>query len=161
MKLRNKKTGEIVDFGYLQSDHVAPVVLTTYENDKPEMRSYNSLADLNEEWEDYEEPKQYYWYIDDLGIVSIDREDSSMIAMRKNFGNYFETEKEAKKAVEKIKAWKRLKDGGYYFTYDSIKEGHKKNFILRLNCKQEKLMKTSAECESNYRDLKLIFGDEQ
>lgn len=26
---------------------------------------YNSLAELNEEWEDYEEPKEY-WFINDL-----------------------------------------------------------------------------------------------
>lgn len=61
---------------------------------------------------------------------------------------------------EKLKAWKRLKEAGYYFTYDSIIEGHKKNFILRLECEQEKRMKTVAECKSNYRDLKILFGDE-
>lgn len=55
MKLKNKKTGEIVDFGYLQSDYVAPLVLTTYKNDKPEMCSYNSLAELTAEWCDVED----------------------------------------------------------------------------------------------------------
>ena len=52
MKLKNKKTGKIVEFRYLQSDHVAPLVLTTYENNMPRMYSYNSLAELNEEWEE-------------------------------------------------------------------------------------------------------------
>ena len=52
MKLRNKKTGEIVEFGYLQTDYVAPLVLTIYKNGKPEMYAYKSLAELNEEWED-------------------------------------------------------------------------------------------------------------
>lgn len=58
MRLKNKKTGEIVEFRYLQSDHVAPLVLTTYENDKPEMYSYNSLAELNAEWCDAEDDNE-------------------------------------------------------------------------------------------------------
>ena len=52
MKLRNKKTDKIVDFAYLQSDHIASLVLTTYENNIPKMYIYNSLAELNKEWED-------------------------------------------------------------------------------------------------------------
>lgn len=112
MKLHNKKTGEIVEFRYLQSDHVAPLVLTTYENSMPRMYSYNSLAELNEEWEDYEEPKEYY-AIDLQGDIirwarhSWDEKTTNKI---KEIGNYFETEGEAKKAVKKLKAWKRLKE---------------------------------------------------
>ena len=41
MKLRNKKTGEIVE-----------------ATDFNIISDYNSLAELNEEWEDYEEPKE-------------------------------------------------------------------------------------------------------
>lgn len=52
MKLRNKQTGEIVEFHYLQNDYVSPLVLTIMRNGKPEMISYNSLAELNAEWED-------------------------------------------------------------------------------------------------------------
>lgn len=117
MKLHNKKTGEIVEFRYLQSDHVAPLVLTTYENSMPRMYSYNSLAELNEEWEDYEEPKEYY-AIDLQGDIirwarhSWDEKTTNKI---KEIGNYFETEGEAKKAVKKLKAWKRLKDNGFRF----------------------------------------------
>lgn len=33
----------------------------------------------------------------------------------KEIGNYFETKEEAEKAVEKLKAWKRLKDKGFKF----------------------------------------------
>lgn len=77
MKLRNKKTGKIVE---LQVHHIAG-------------KSYESLADVSKDWEDYEEPKEY-WYISD---------------------NYFETKEEAEKAAEKLKAWKRLKDKGFKF----------------------------------------------
>ena len=111
MKLRNKKTGEIVEFGYLQSDYVAPLVLTTYENDKPKMYSYASLAELNAEWEDYKEPKGY-WYIRDGGNIDHNLYGKSIINRHKEIGNYFETKEEAEKAVEKLKAWKRLKDKG-------------------------------------------------
>lgn len=117
MKLKNKKTGGIVEFRYLQSDHVAPLVLTTYENDMPRMYSYDSLAELNEEWEDYEEPKEYY-AIDLQGDIirwarhSWDEKTTNKI---KEIGNYFETKEEAEKAVEKLKAWKRLKDKGFRF----------------------------------------------
>ena len=116
MKLRNKKTGEIVEFRYLQTDYVAPLVLTTYENDKPEMYTYNSLSELNEEWEDYEKPNIYY-FIDIHGQVK-QMEDLSFDWQNKmaEIGNRFETKEEAEKAVEKLKAWKRLKDKGFRFT---------------------------------------------
>ncbi|MBR5795289.1 MAG: hypothetical protein IKY26_04040 [Erysipelotrichaceae bacterium] len=52
MKLRNKKTGEVFEFGYLQTDHVAPIVLTVYKDEQPIMRTYDSLSEMMEEWED-------------------------------------------------------------------------------------------------------------
>jgi hypothetical protein len=125
MKLRNKKTGEIVEFRYLQSDHVAPLVLSTRESDKPEMYTYNSLAELNEEWEDYEEKGNIFWYVDsDGGILcarskhegGYDFDDEQFSVDCKQIGNYFESEEEAEKTVEKLKAFKRLKDKGFRFT---------------------------------------------
>ena len=61
MKLRNKKTGEIFKVTYFNI-----------------ISDYNTLAELNEEWEDYDE-----------------------------------TREQAEKAVEKLKAWKQLKDKGF------------------------------------------------
>jgi hypothetical protein len=79
---------------------------------------YKTFAEFNEEWEDYEEPKEF-WYICDFRVVhgiegkfQFTREE---IAKMKSIGNYFETEEEAKKAVEKLKALKRLKDKGFRF----------------------------------------------
>lgn len=113
MKLRNKETGEIVDFGYLQSDYIAPLVLTTHVNDKPEMYRYNSLAELNEEWEDYEEPDEY-WFIDFNGeIKEFEVLGFEWQGWMKEIGNYFSSREEAEKAVEKLKAVKRLKDKGF------------------------------------------------
>lgn len=117
MRLKNKKTGEIVEFRYLQSDHVAPLVLTTYENGKPEMYSYNSLAELNAEWCDAPEEPKEYWYIADNGEIEKDTDDGDTYEERmKEIGNYFLSREEAELAVRKLKAWKRLKDKGFRFT---------------------------------------------
>lgn len=116
MKLRNKKTGEIHEITQavsLSDDMNKKFAI--YSQSEGHNYGYRTLAELNEEWEDYEEPKEYYYYIDDLGFPSIDREQSTTIVMRKNFGNYFVTREEAEKAVEKLKAWKRLKDKGFRF----------------------------------------------
>ena len=119
MKLKNKKTGEIVEFRYLQSDYVAPLVLTTYENDKPEMYSYNSLAELNAEWEDYEEPKEY-WFINSLGEAIRPSDTTDWVAeddaYHKAIGNHFDTREEAEKAVKKLKIYNKLKQKGFVFS---------------------------------------------
>jgi hypothetical protein len=104
MKLRNKKTGEIREVKKIMVD---------------DMFTINSLAELNE-WEDYEEPKDF-WYIDNECGVMCESTDPSLwdkkyaIEFMKQIGNYFETKEEAEKAVEKLKAWKRLKDSGFVF----------------------------------------------
>ena len=103
MRLRNKKTGEIIELeGLIQFD--------------AEDRTYEvpSIEAFNEEWEDYEEPKNY-WMIDGHGEAHEIFVDSSYISDEKEIGNYFETKEEAKRAVEKLKAWKRLKDNHFKF----------------------------------------------
>ena len=95
MKLRNKKTGEIVS---LEGELL-------FDNEVMLLKQYNSLAELNEEWEDYEEPESTIkdvWFNSTIAnghFVEID----------------FISDEEAEKAVEKLKAWKRLKDGGITF----------------------------------------------
>lgn len=75
------------------------------------------------EWEyeeDYEEPKEY-WFIDEFGMVQQETDyyygenKSAVHDKRLEVGNYFETKEEAEQAVEKLKAWKRLKDKGFRF----------------------------------------------
>lgn len=114
MKLRNKKTGEIItpnDFTF-----------ATYDDGiKYGHHIYNSLAELNEEWEDYEEPKEY-WYIGYKNIVRnaervfhSDYADNDITEKRREIGNCFETREEAENALEKLKAWKRLRDKNFKF----------------------------------------------
>ena len=108
MKLRNKKTDEIVDIADLDftSDNFAIWLSTT---------KYSSLAELNEEWEDYEEPKGYYVVTGFGSTIEFVETDLTSRLGYKEIGNYFETKEEAEKAVEKLKAWKRLKDKGFRF----------------------------------------------
>lgn len=111
MKLRNKKTGEIRT-AYVQ------VILENNHPEKPlEFHTQPSIAELNEDWEDYEEPKEY-WYINEFGTPTAAggfNRENIYDKSRKHFGNYFKTKEEAEKAVEKLKAWKRLKDKGFRF----------------------------------------------
>lgn len=100
MKLRNKKTGEIVE-----------------ATDFNIISDYDSLAELNEEWEDYEEPKGNWTiepmnenYIDDGRYTAPDE-----LERYEELGLKFNTKEEAEKAVEKLKAWKRLKDKQFKF----------------------------------------------
>ena len=58
MKLKNKQTGEIID--KWPDDFVV--------NSGSQIYNYNSLAELCDDWEDYEEPKEY-WCINEWGII--------------------------------------------------------------------------------------------
>ena len=113
MKLRNRKTGEIIEvlekpsFVKRNDDYLQSEVIT-----------FNSLAELNADWEDAPEEPKEYWYIISTGEVcsiSEDEEDEEDTKVCKEIGNYFETRKEAELAVRKLKAWKRLNNCGLKF----------------------------------------------
>lgn len=104
MKLRNKKTGEIKNVNHNK--------VLIHFNDGQTI-CINSLAELNEDWEDVE-PEEV-WYIDFQGVVRPASKEENDWLKENEIGNYFETKEEAEKAVEKLKAWKRLKDKGFKF----------------------------------------------
>ena len=113
MKLKNKKTEEIVNL-----DNTYFVVTSRNKNIVCSLQgttknyTYNSLSEFVTEWEVYEEPKEY-WYIDyDGKILCGESDDSSTEKMMINIGNHFESKEEAEKAVDKLKAYKKLKDNG-------------------------------------------------
>lgn len=115
MKLRNKKTGEIIETDFELSVSV-PDDEKLYGNDTyTQIKGYSSIKELSEDWEDYEEPKACY--IGRCGTIEeFDQtKDVGLTEMLKEIGNYFETKEEAEKVVEKLKAWKRLKDSGFAF----------------------------------------------
>ena len=146
MKLKNKKTGEIVEVAYGR-------LLMNFENG--EVEKVKSLAELNEEYEDYEEPKEH-WIINSMsGIEKTDRdeEDEPGRAMIE-IGNYFETREEAEKAVEKLKAWKRLKDKGVRFGKRS--HGHYGGEMF-WECPNG----SGVRDKQIWLDLDLLFGGEK
>lgn len=136
MRLRNKKTGVIV-----------------FVEDTSSLE-YHSIAELNEEWEDYEEPKKY-WMIDGHGEVHEIFVDSSYISDEKEIGNYFTTKEEALATVEKLKAWKRLKDNGYRFKGVSVEyDGYK----IHLEC--DIMKKEHYTPTQDHKDMDTLFGGE-
>lgn len=158
MKLRNKKTGEIVDLveGYL-TDHAGEKIVLSPESIGDKEYMYNSLAELNEEWEDYEEPEEY-WYITDIGCVGLET-DGKQVETRKACGNYFRTKEEAEKAVEKLKAWKRLRDKGFIF--EGWAGGCKKiDYTIKPIDEEGDCLPHFLDNET-CKDLDLLFGGEE
>lgn len=129
MKLKNKKTGEIRELpdGFFCGDN---------------------LKKICEDWEDYEEPKgiQCIYYVNHFDAVKID-------GVIVGFG----TKEEAEKAVEKLKAWKQLKDKGFKIEGWTIDDG------LRVS------ICTNIDSDGIYdddnqeikKDLDLLFGGEE
>ena len=102
-----------------------------------------------DEWEIYEEPEIGYWFISDTSVVNSALGNSIDEYVRKKIGNYFETEEEAEKAVEKLKAWKRLKDKGFEF---ESWFGGSKDISFWID----------TEINENIaKDLDLLFGGEE
>lgn len=103
MKLRNKKTGQEGNF-IINKNHFECV-------DLDYVPLYFSLSELLNEWEDVQ---NIIWYIThDGSIHSADIGNSW--TREKAIGNCFQTKEEAERVVEKLKAWKRLKDSGLKF----------------------------------------------
>lgn len=122
---------------------------------------YNSLAELNEEWCDYEEQKGN-WTIDPMNENYID--DGRYTApdeleRYEELGLKFNTEEEAEKAVEKLKAFKRLKDKGFSFDpvdrYEALC-GNGFNIPITATMPPEAYTDTEVS-----KDLDICFGGEE
>ena len=110
MKLRNKKTGEIRPAEAMEDG--------IYLYDKTTKRWYKyALYLLAKYWQYYEEPKVAY-FIDAQGdVCEFQDTDVDDWTKEEQIGNKFETKEEAEKAIEKLKAYKRLRDKGFRFKY--------------------------------------------
>lgn len=157
MKLRNKRTGEIIDVYKGQ-------VLIHYDQGRKTIH-FKSLEDL-EEWEDMPEEPKEYWYIAELcgGLQRKQDTDNGEDRFNKQIGNYFETIEQAEKAVEKLKALKRLKDNG--FKFDGLKEDYEviaRMYPRRLGNRYIHFNKIEDDkwLKENWEDLHLLFGGEQ
>lgn len=156
MKLRNKKTGEIAEpFGITC---INGRTFVQFDDGKGTFKfEAHSLAELNEVWEDYEEPKEH-WCITMYGGITRIKDDEEPIDDLKEIGNYFNSKDDAYDAWDKLKAWKRLKDKGirvvgWDYSVNVDLNGCKFNdddFIVGLSAG-----------DIDEEDLNLLFGGEE
>lgn len=162
MKLKNKKTGEIIETDFELSVSI-PDDEKLYGNDTyTQIKGYSSIKELSEEWEDYEGPKVGY-IIDPMEEDYVSADDSgyeeSDVERAKELGIWLETKEEAKKTVEKLKAWKRLKDKGFRLKRWGWE------FIYNDNISGELIIKAhiddATDSDGKYtKDLDLLFSQE-
>lgn len=124
---------------------------------------------LNEEWCDYEEPKDF-WFIDPEILIACESTDPLLcdkkvaIETMKQIGNYFDSREEAEKAVEKLKAMAKLKEFGFRFIdweldMKTIADG-KIWFDIGVNTEwdAERLLELKPEVK---KSLDILFGGEK
>lgn len=152
MKLKDKKTGKPITVKLIQTDCEC---LAEHEVDTLYGEPI-TLETLSKYCEDYEEPKRG-WFINDLGNVFEDYcLSEGMEEAQRSIGNYFETKEEAEKAVEKLKAWKRLRDKGFKF------RGWCDRGVEPIGDMGFHMPKTGEEwTEDEIADLESLFGGEE
>lgn len=126
-----------------EAGHMVPcrgISYTIVHKDQLE-KNPNILTDWFEEinestlWKPDEDQK--YYLLDSNGLVhgSIWADDS-VDRIRFEIGNCFQTEEEAEKVVEKLKAWKRLKDSGLKFK-DWNKSNYDRTFCINAEIEND------------------------
>ena len=147
MKLIHNKNGE-VEIESITCTQSGEIQITYLKDGLREIYKTDRIGSLTADFKDYEEPKEY-WYYDTTknGIDKIthleDKEKDQEI------GNYFETKEEAERVVEKLKAWKRLKNKKFRFKcYDDSRIYYEINEI-------------NAWMDETKKDLDLLFGGEE
>jgi hypothetical protein len=120
---------------------------------------FETLKGMNEMFEDAEEPKKY-WHIAELcgGLQRKQDTDDGEDRFNKQIGNHFETEKQAEKAVEKLKALTKLCKKGFEFNgVEMFGSG-----LIRIEASIPINEKTTLQERSNITDsLYLLFGGEE
>ena len=156
MKLETKFQDKDFDFGEI----VKAKVTTYYDENKVVVMAdrarggvsrfeYNSIKEFTDHWEDVPEEPKKYWYIDFKGEVKeFELLGFEWQGCMKEIGNYFGTKEEAEKAVEKLKALRRLKDKGFKITL----HGFKGNGWLQANW---------DILQGDYSDVLILFGGTQ
>lgn len=122
MRLKNKQTGKI---GLVHCDATmfSNKIGVFIDNNHIDLRNpykvYDSLAELNAEWEDAPEEPKEYWYVSEQATVvkMVNNPDDipNFVERCSSIGNLFKTKEEAEKAVDKLKAITRLSKCGFRF----------------------------------------------
>lgn len=168
MRLRNKKTGKIVENAYIRESHdfynKRTIAVFVRDGNRPPERvstGYETLAELNAEWEDAPDEPKEHWYVSADGDVRSkpERQFCDPVYM-KIIGNYFESEEEAKRAVEELKALKRLRDKGFRFTgYGENDRGYINQ--IEIYAETDAFIGGKPLDLAEDPDVKLLFGGEE
>ena len=118
----------------------------------------NILTDWFEEIETTRwkpETDQKYYYVRGDGSVDSDIWDDYFAIDNGRFeiGNCFKTKEEAERAVEKLYAWKRLKDKGFRFDHWNKEYGDIVSIIAKIS--------KDAPAIDVLPDMNLLFGGEE
>ena len=148
MKFRNKATKEI------RKAEMRDDGIYLYSETAEEWRKCDWEV-LAKYWEEYEEEPEEYWCITARGNLHYlqdmtDENDKD----HREIGNYFETKEEAEKAVEKLKAFKRLRDKGFRFNRWTIPEEPKTPHIKLV-------IEAEMDVPDSPYDLDPCFGGEE
>ena len=164
-QVKNKITGDIAELDIDSREGTFIVVRYDLHTKETIKEYYKNLEDLCEEWEDYEEPKEF-WYIGQDGVIF---SDTDMITQDyadrlQEIGNYFETKEEAEKAVKKLEALAILDKFGFRFIdweFDmkTVADG-KIWFDIGTNTEwnAEQLLKLKPKIKES---LDILFGGEE
>ena len=163
-QVKNRRTGDVGELDFDSKEGTFIVVCYDLNTKTVSKTIYTRLEDLYDEWEDYEEQKKY-WGIDYTscrigGIDEFSYDNDSIDEFNKAIGNYFGTKEEAEKAVEKLKAWKRLRDKGFRFTGWATNEGIRG---VDFEVPDSFFSEHNHSCISDETrdDLDLLFGGEE
>ena len=132
--------GDVVDCKFLASNTI--ILEAKAKKGGIHTFFYSDIKQFRNDWEDYEKPKS--------GIKDVWSPD--VIEGRNNVVISCETKEEAEKAVEKLKAWKRLKDKGFEFEWIDKDTGSIKFAFFNREGKITKEM---------WQDLDICFGGEE
>lgn len=156
MKLRAKSDHRIREFGIDERNSHPYYTRDEYGN----TCHYKTLKEVADHWEDVPEEPKDFWFIDPEVLIACESTNPLLcdkkvaIETMKQIGNYFETRKEAERAVEKLKAWKRLKDKGFKF------KGYTDDSSDLFSCQVARCSFNDFGKESR-EDLDLLFGGEE
>lgn len=114
------KAGEVVDASLSTSEEGRIEVKVVDKAGNEHSFYYEAIGDFIKYWEDGSADDSSYWYV--YADTAVEGRCGDILERRfKAVGNYFETEDETMRAVEKLKAWWRLKDLGQ-FRWSSVDE---------------------------------------
>lgn len=121
---------------------------------------YDDLKTFADDWEDAPEEPKEYWYIAELcaGLQKKQDTDNGEDRFNKQIGNYFETEEEAEKAVEKLRAWKRVKRDLVSLNWQRERDG---SFSVWGEFKTGNTLRADVYLDIHSKDLDICFGGEE